>query len=295
VGEQPRPGRNVGRRSRSGYGDSTDDLAILLPQPSAALEGRAQPCRSEITDAPPALSAMDDRAAAVRRLIGRQPSGPGSISGLLERVCRAATAALSASGAGISVMTDDGTRGVSAASDPDSARMEDLQFVLGEGPCVEAFTSRRPVLVPDLADDRPTRWPFYSPAAQRDGLRAVFAFPLQIGGARLGVLDVFRTRSGALTDDELGDALTFADVTVAALLDRQERAGRGGTIDDLSLAVEHRAELFQAQGMVMVQLGLSLGAALARMRAYAYAENRSLDEVARDVVARQLHFEREAP
>ena len=285
----------MSRRSRSGYGDSTDDSVILLPKPSAAPEGRAQPCRSEITGARPALNAMDDRAAAVRRLIGQQPFGPGGVAGLLERVCRAAASALSASGTGISVMTDDGTRGVSAASDPDSARREDLQFVLGEGPCVDAFTSRRPVLVPDLAGDQLTRWPFYGPAAQRDGLRAVFAFPLQIGGARLGVLDVFRTRAGALTVDELGDALTFADVTVAALLDRQERAGASGAVDDLSSAVEHRAELFQAQGMVMVQLGLSLGAALARMRAYAYAENRSLDEVARDVVARRLHFDREAP
>ena len=52
-----------------------------------------------------------------------------------------------------------------------------------------------------------------------------------------------------------------------------------------------RVQLFQAQGMVMVQLGVSLADALARIRAHAYAENRSLAEVAADVVARRLRFD----
>jgi AmiR/NasT family two-component response regulator len=56
-------------------------------------------------------------------------------------------------------------------------------------------------------------------------------------------------------------------------------------------AIEDRAELFQAQGMVMVQLGISIGEAMARMRAYAYAHDRRLSEVARDVVARRLRFD----
>jgi len=240
------------------------------------------------------MSAVDDRAAAVRKLIARQPAGADDTPALLERVCRAAATALSASGTGISVLTDDGTRGVTAASDPGSARIEELQFTLGEGPCVDAFTSRRPVLVPDLAGDRP-RWPFYGPAAHRDGLRAVFAFPLQIGAARLGVLDVFRARVGPLTGEQLADALTFADVIVAALLDRQEVAGEDGTVEEMTVGFAHRAEVFQAQGMVMVQLGQGLGAALARMRAYAYAESRSLEDVARDVVAGRLHFDRDTP
>jgi hypothetical protein len=119
----------------------------------------------------------------------------------------------------------------------------------------------------------------------------VFAFPLQVGAARLGVLDVFRDRAGALTSDELRQAVLLADVTVTALLDQHERGGTAAGIDDLDEAIEDRAELFQAQGMVMVQLGISIGEAMARMRAYAYAENHRLGEVARDIVARQLRFD----
>ena len=154
---------------------------------------------------------------------------------------------------------------------------------------------RRPVLVPDLADGAVGRWPIYTPAVYDGGVRAVFAFPLQVGAARLGVLDVFRARSGPLTADELGRALTFADVAVTTLLDGQDAAYPGSAAAGLAEALDSRAELFQAQGMVMVQLGVTLAEALTRMRAYAYAENRPLGEVVLDIVARRLHFDRDHP
>jgi GAF domain-containing protein len=236
---------------------------------------------------------MIGRASVIKGLIDAEPIRAGGLSGLLERVCFAVVPVLSASGAGISMMTADGTRGVCIASDPVSQHVDDLQFVLGEGPCMEAFEHRRPVLVTDVADTA-TRWPLYAPAAERGGVRAVFAFPLQIGGARLGVLDVFRRDAGPLTADQLTDALLVTDVTVSAVLDRQESAGTGRS-DDLDAAIRHRAELFQAQGMIMVQLGVPLAEAMVRLRAHAYAQNRRLDELARDVVAGRIRFAPEAP
>ncbi|WP_433832476.1 GAF and ANTAR domain-containing protein [Actinoplanes sp. CA-015351] len=227
----------------------------------------------------------DDYRATVRRLIDRQPQHLD----LLQRVCRAVTENLSAFGTGVCVMTADGTLGVSAASDEAIGRTEELQFVLGEGPCIDAFAARRPVLAANLADAANYRWPVYAPAAHDNGVRAVFAFPLQVGAARLGVMDIFRDRVGPLTDTELRMAFTFADVTVEVLLDTQEKnltSNSTGLLD-----VGHRAELFQAQGMVMMQLGVSIAEALLRMRAYAYAENRRLEDVARDVVNRTLRLD----
>ncbi|MEH1123143.1 GAF domain-containing protein [Micromonospora sp. CPCC 206061] len=241
---------------------------------------------------------MDDLAARTKALIARQPAGPHvetSIVGFLQRLCAAATRALAVSGAGVTLMAEDGVRGLVTASDPATERIEDVQFVLGEGPCIDAFEARRPVLVPDLADGALSRWPVYTPTIHDSGVRAVFAFPLQVGAGRLGVLDLFRTRPGPLTAEDLAQALVFADVAVGTLLDGQERAGAGAAADGLVEAMDSRAELFQAQGMVMVQLGVPLIAALARLRAYAYAENRPLAEVARDVVARRLRFDRDQP
>jgi GAF domain/ANTAR domain len=236
---------------------------------------------------------VTERASVIRGIIDAQPIPANGLSGLLERVCHAVLPVLSASGAGISMMTADGTRGVCVASDPVSQHIDDLQFVLGEGPCIDAFDNRRPVLVTDLTRSD-ARWPLYAPAAKQGGVLAVFAFPLQIGGSRLGVLDVFRGDAGPLTGDQLKDALLFTDVTVSAVLDRQEDVGDHRT-EDMAAAVRNRAELFQAQGMVMVQLGIPLAEAMARLRAHAYAQDRRLDDVARDIIARRIDFTPEAP
>jgi hypothetical protein len=238
----------------------------------------------------PAVTSTDGHYRELNALVdGGSGPVPGGTAGLLRRVCTVAVERLSASGAGVSLMTDDGVRGVTAASDPDSAHLEELQFLLGEGPCVDAYGSRRPVLVPDLTDGAMARWPAYGPTVHRRGVRAVFAFPLQVGAARLGVLDVFRDRAGSLSPSHLSQAVLLTDIAVTALLDRQERDER--TAEPSDDAVVDRAEVFQAQGMVMVQLGISLGEAMVRIRAYAYAENRRLGEVAHDIVTRRLRLD----
>ncbi|MEV4516114.1 GAF and ANTAR domain-containing protein [Dactylosporangium sp. NPDC049525] len=206
----------------------------------------------------------------------------------LKHACIDAVRALSASGVGVSVMADNGVHGMADASDAHTAVVEELQFTYGEGPCIDAFAAGAPVLVSDLADGAAGRWPVYTPAVRAEGISAVFAFPLQVGAARLGVLDVFRTSPGPLSRADVGRALTIADQLVTLLLDGQERGPE-------TLDLGPRAEIFQAQGMVSVQLGVPLAEAMIRIRAHAYAENRALSAVATDIVARRLRFDIERP
>lgn len=210
--------------------------------------------------------------------------------GRLRALCADAARALCAAGVGVSVMAADGGYGMAAASDPGIARIEELQFTFGEGPCVDAYSSRRPVLIADLDDAAMRRWPVYTPAVHRAGIRAVFAFPLQVGAARLGVLDVFRSHAGPLSRDELGRAFTFTERAVTTLLDGQDRADGEHDVDE---AIEQGAAVWQAQGMVMVMLGVTLTEALVRLRAYAYTADRRLSDVAADVVAGRLHLDRD--
>lgn len=241
---------------------------------------------------------MTDPYLRVKALIADQPttvaSGRTGMRTDMHRLCAAAAGALGASGVGLTVMADDGMRTVGAATDALTERIEELQLTLGEGPCIDAFTHRRPVLVAQLSDGAATRWPTYVSDVFALGVRAVFAFPLQVGAARIGVLDVFRVQPGGMSAEHLTLALVFAEVAVAALLDGQERATHGDpgdrdhSLDDM---LAPRAQLYQAQGMVMVQLGVSLADALARIRAHAYADGRSLGEVAADIVARRLRFD----
>jgi hypothetical protein len=153
---------------------------------------------------------------------------------------------------------------------------------------VDAARTRHPVLVADLGDEGPRRWPAYASAMDEAGVSAVFAFPLQIGAAQLGVLDIFRTRTGQLSALELASALALADDAVAILLDGHGRSADGPGPGGMPVGP---SELFQAQGMVMVQIGGTLADAMSRIRAFAYAENRRLVDVARDVVTRRLRFD----
>jgi hypothetical protein len=277
------------------YGDLVRSHHHSTLVPGGALRKGAAHAGTGVPSAGPvALVTGHDRAAVLRRLITPDPGTAEPFADLLGRVCWVTARELAASGVGVSVLTDDGGRGVSAASDVVSERLEDLQFTFGEGPCLDAYGARRPVLIADLSGPALTRWPFFAPAIHREGIRAIFAFPLQIGEARLGAMDVFRHRPGPLTEGELGTALLVADITVEVLLERQEDSNRHGTPDGLVPDVGNRAQLFQAQGMVMVQLGISLSEAMTRMRAYAFAENRRLDDVARDIVNRVLTLEPDA-
>jgi len=176
-----------------------------------------------------------------------------------------------------------------------SRDLEELQFTFGEGPCFDAFTSRGPILEPDLAAAAGRRWLGYGPAAYALGVRAVFAFPLQVGGARLGVLDVYRIRPGSLSTPCLALALTFAEVALDALLDAQATSGDGQVPDGMDRVLDAHYVVYQAQGIVMVDLAISLSDAMARLRAYAFARDRPLSAVAQDVVAGRLRLEPDPP
>ena len=241
------------------------------------------------------MSAHDDEVARVRDLISEEPAAEedkSSVAGWLQRVCRAAMRDLPAMGVGISILAAEANPIPVAASGATSVLVEELQFVLGEGPCIDAFASRSPVLVPDLSAASATTWPGYAPAAHDHGVRAVFAFPLQVGVARLGAMDVYRDHIGNLSPQTLRRALAFANVAMNAILHAgQGIEGAAELLDDLD---DSRLEVYQAQGMLMSQLDVSAEEALMRLRAYAYSHERHASDVARDVIARKLTLESDA-
>jgi hypothetical protein len=176
-------------------------------------------------------------------------------------------------------------------SDPIASRLEELSLTLGEGPGVDASTGS-PVLVADLIGPASlARWPVFAPAATQDGVRAVFALPLQVGAIRLGVLDLYRTQPGDLDREQLADALLLADTACALLLDATHRDQPHLDGHPPEHADLRHPEVHQATGMITVQLGVSAAVALVRLRAYAYTHDRRLRDVAGDVVARRLRFD----
>jgi len=239
------------------------------------------------------------RFARANQLIDDEPRaahGSAGAVGRLERLCSALARALPATGVGVSMMTDDNSGGGTiAASSPSSRRLEELQFTLGEGPCIDAFASRRPVLVADLLAHGAPRWPGYARAAHDHGVRAVFAFPLQAGAARAGAMDVYRDEPGPLSAGALTQAFTFAEVAMDVLVDGQNGAEGGSPTMNLDDVVAHRLEVYQAQGMVMVDLGVSIDVAMARIRGHSYATGRDISDVAADIVSGKIRLDKDTP
>lgn len=270
----------------------------------AARLGQARPRGQPPRSTGPAVAGLmndpNDRLERLHALVDAEPEAASGIEGRgiegrLNRLCRAAARSLPASGAGVTLMgRGEQPASTVAASSPRIRRLKDLQFVLGEGPCVEAYLSRRPVLEANLATNGMGRWPGYTLALQERGVNAVFAFPLQVGAARLGVLDVYRDQAAGLTPAALADALGFASLCLATLLNGGVGAD-GQLAQGLSDALRVSSGVYQAQGKVMVQLGVSLPEAMARLRAHAYALNRLVGDVARDVLAGTIVFTPEDP
>lgn len=221
------------------------------------------------------------------------------------QLCETAVRLSGVDGAAVALLTRKSrVRDLVYATDAISQQIDELQFTLGEGPCLDAFHSSTPRLVPDLREHSALeRWPVFSGEAFAVGARAVFAFPVVESGHPLGVLELYRRTVG-----ELGSAAHTAAVTIATtagLTVRRNWDTYLNSVDDAEGSADAAAEalvrspldapdefsrsgVYLASGMVAVQLAIPATEALDRLRAYSYQHGRSIKDVAEDIVARRL-------
>nr|WP_239157831.1 GAF and ANTAR domain-containing protein [Streptomyces sp. SID13726] len=223
---------------------------------------------------------------------GVRGADPGAIPG---KLCGVAVRLLPVTGASVSLRSNGMPVQLSASSDR-AAHLCEVQATLGEGPCMRAAETGDPVLAADLtAGPDLHRWPVFAQQAIAVGVQAVYSMPLGNDTVCVGTLDLYRDAPGELTRRELNTARLVASVMTVALmaLPRPVEEGPGADEPWLSgLAGDHDA-VYQAIGMIMVQLGVGSDEALARLRAHAFSHNRTALEVARDVVAHRTRFDRD--
>lgn len=205
------------------------------------------------------------------------------------RLCAACVEVLAVTGAGITIMGGD-QAGPICVSDPSVAALEDLQYTLGQGPCRDAFRTGVSVHAPCLDRGASARWPSFVSLARESGIGAVFAYPLIVAGAKVGVLTLYQQREGELTSSQHDDSIALAEVLTETLLSLQADAPAGTLAPGIDDAVQYRAEIYQASGMVAIQLSIPAPEALLRIRAYAFANDETVAETAAHIVARQLRL-----
>jgi hypothetical protein len=204
-------------------------------------------------------------------------------------VCRFAVSRLSASGCAVTLMAAPSTVDVLATAGRYADEIAELQFSLGEGPCLDAFLMGTPVLAADLSADG-DRWPVFSPAAVELGVLAEFSLPMQFGASAVGILDLSRQEPVMLSEEDLADAFAAADIATDAVLLLQDAADGAELSRLLEPAGHDRMVVHQATGMVSVQLDVTVADALATLRAAAFQTGRSIHQIAVDVVDRRLDF-----
>ena len=226
--------------------------------------------------------------ARLIRILARLAADDGTSAA--PRLCAVCAEVTDVDGAGIMLLTGDRPQGSVCTSDDISTVIEELQYTLGEGPCIDAHRQHIPVVEPDLADPITMRWTAFSPAAVAAGARAVFGFPLSVGGTHVGAMNLYRNRPGALSEEQHADALVMAEVAARAILTMQSTAAPGTIAVELEARGNFRFVVHQASGMVAAQSSVPVDEGLAILRAHAFVVGRSVTDVARDVVERRLRF-----
>lgn len=204
---------------------------------------------------------------------------------LTARLCEAGRRMLDADGASMTLDYTGNGRLLVHATDELSAKLDDLQDVVGEGPSFEAAITGE-VVVARLGDGDEDRWALFSDRLDSLGfVGTLVAVPLRADLSVLGVLSLHRR--GPDQDEDLVSA-RFLGATVGTALLQDPRVGRPDQVSKEAWAT--RSQIHQATGMIVAQVGVRTEDAMALLRGHAFARNTTLLDVARDIIERRVNF-----
>jgi GAF domain-containing protein len=186
--------------------------------------------------------------------------------------------------AGLMLAGPDGELRVMASSSEAMRVLELFEIQSREGPCLDAYSTGRPVVIQDLAAAGGP-WPRFATEAVEAGFRSVHAFPMQLRGSVIGALNLFRSELGAMTSDDVDVAQAFADVATIAILQHRVAAEAQMLNEQLTSALQSRIVIEQAKGMVSERLGLDMEQAFAALRGHARNHNLRLADLCDAVIS----------
>jgi GAF domain-containing protein len=236
------------------------------------------------------MVAMADRERQVTRTfvaLADTLVDDSDVADLLHTLVRRCVELLDVAAAGLTLVDERGSLQVLASSTEQARLLELFQLSIDEGPCVECFATRAPVLVADVSAEA-TRWPRFAAEASRQGFASVHALPMRLRKQIVGALNLFGARPGELGPEDVHLAQGLADTATIGIL--QERAIRHGETmsEQLQTALNSRVTIEQAKGVLAVTGRLSMDDAFTALRGYARSHNLLLGEVARGLAERRL-------
>ncbi len=256
-------------------------MAPAQPGATGALYDLAGPTRDDTVDH--GETRMSDDFTAALAALERSSHPP-------ERFSDPFVEFLPVSGAAVSTLGDILGSETLSASDVHAARLDEVQFDLGEGPCWDAMRSVQPVVEASLQTAGRERWPSFAAAVEQEPVTSIFAFPLVVGTLKLGAVDLYSVDPVQLDAHDSQRASALAGVIGRHILRDALSGGDGSDIQDLN--PRSRRTIHQATGFVLAQLGTSPDDALLIIQGHAFASSLPMMDVASDIIEGRLSFRR---
>lgn len=208
---------------------------------------------------------------------------------LLELTSRVITNSVAIS---ITVISDDGGYQTAAATSPAAERIDALQYELREGPCVDALQTGRQHHLRGV--EEPERWAAFRARARAHGFHTVLSVPLVAAEATVGALNVFAEDPDGLPDTDLFLAERLAASAAGTLASARAYRQAVQLNEQLQQALESRAVIEQAKGVLATLEHITVDAAFERMRQTSQRTNVKLRELAARIVDQATSAQRSA-
>ena len=205
---------------------------------------------------------------------------------MLEELTDRVTAVLNLTGSGV-VLAVDGHLTLASAMPTAVAELERLQEQQESGPSWDAFRTGEPVTVADLREHR-SEWAAFREGAERLGLRAVAAVPMELEEWCVGALSLYAAEPREWPEEDVAATTALADMATGYLVNASKLRQQEQLAEQLQTALDSRVVIEQAKGMVAAAEGITVDEAFARLRRYARDRNLVLRAVAQQVVSEGL-------
>ncbi|MCY1143742.1 GAF and ANTAR domain-containing protein [Actinoplanes sp. Pm04-4] len=220
---------------------------------------------------------IDDDHLAVRLSeLARSLQERGNVQDTLQGITDAAADSVpGAQCAALTVITGRRKVETPAYSADVARRVDEIQYVTGQGPCLDAVLERRTIRLSDVRSEQ--RWPRFTGGLVELGIRSMLSLQLYVTGDNLGAMNLYSSEPDAFDDESEHVGLLFATHAAVAMAGAQQR-------EDLLRAMSLRDVIGQAKGILMERHKLTGDQAFALLVKASQTTNTKLVEVARSLV-----------
>jgi GAF domain-containing protein len=204
-----------------------------------------------------------------------------NLSTTLQRVVELSTRIAPDSEAGV-LLIENGHLTSTAVSAPMVEELDDLQRQLGDGPCMTSIRTAEVVRAPDMSEEK--RWPEFARGALNLGVHSMVCFPLVVKDAALGALNFFSTKKDAFVKERFDVGAMFAAQAAVSIHNSQLYLNSVKLTVQLQEALESRAVIDQAKGILMEREGLDADAAFSMLRSASQNLNVKVRDIAHQIV-----------